>query len=741
MIQLRPAFVLTLWLGVTLASPSLAAEPTAPEAPAFRPKVGLVLSGGGARGISHIGVLKVLDELRVPVDYIAATSMGAIVGGLYASGMSPDEMERRITEVDWPTLFSDSPPRQDLGLRRKEYESRFPFGFELGLRGREIRLFKGAISGSNLELFLHELTRQTDNVSSFDRLQVPFRAVATDMVTGKEVVFDKGLLYKAMRASMSVPGMFAPIEIDSHILGDGGLTNNLPVDVVKAMGADVVIAVNIGTPLMTREQLSSVFGLASQMLNILTEQNVRERLQLLKSGDILIQPDLGELTFTDFVKGAEFIRRGEAAARALQAQLAALSLSPQAYTAFRAGRSYFPEGRPPAIDFIRFEHTEYSNPEVLASAMDTKVGEPLDVDTLHKDISRLYGRGDFERIDYRLIEESSRRGLVFDVDEKSWGPNYFRFGLTLDTDLKGESRFNLIAGHRGTWLNSLGGEWVNEITIGQTRRVTSELYQPLSLSNWLFVAPYGEIKRAPQNIFIEAHRVAEYDLLTERFGIDLGAPFGSYGELRAGYRFAHYRADPLIALPGFPTGVADDGGINVLARYDRLDDRFFPTHGAKATLEYFIGSKELGGDGSSMRTELNAQLPIALGVKDTLQTAVRLGASSGSLDVATDFTLGGFLQLSGLRTDQLRGNYVGFGRVVYLHELGRSSAIGRGLYVGASLELGNTWGARSDVSVTGLVGAGSAFFAADTYIGPFYVAYGRASNGNSSFYLFLGRPQ
>ncbi|HET7096390.1 MAG TPA: BamA/TamA family outer membrane protein, partial [Casimicrobiaceae bacterium] len=333
-------------------------------------------------------------------------------------------------------------------------------------------------------------------------------------------------------------------------------------------------------------------------------------------------------------------------------------------------------------------------------------------------------------------------GLVLDVDEKSWGPNYFRFGITLDTDLKGESKFNLIAGHRSTWLNSLGGEWVNEITIGETRRVATELYQPLSLGSWLFVAPYGEVKRQPEDIFIAAHRVAEYDVLTEQAGVDLGAPFGSYGELRVGYRFAHYRADPLIAIPGFPTGKADEGGINLLARYDRLDDPFFPTQGAKATLQYFIGSPELGGDGSSTRAELNAWLPVALGAKDTLVTAARFGESSGSsLDIATDFTLGGFLQLSGLRTDQLRGNYVGFGRVVYLHELGRSTAIGRGIYVGGSLELGNTWGARSDVSVTGLVGAGSVFFAADTYVGPFYVAYGRASNGNSSFYLFLGRPQ
>ena len=336
-----------------------------------------MLSGGGARGIAHIGVLKVMEQLRIPVDYIAATSMGAIVGGMYATGMSPAEMEKQITTVSWPTLLSDSPPRRDVGFRTKEEDARFPFAFEIGFRDGQFRTFKGALSGSNLELFLHELTRGVDNIATFDQLPIPFRAIATDMVTGREVVFDRGPIYQAMRASISIPGMFTPAEIDGRILGDGGLVNNLPVDVVRAMGADIVIAVNIGTPLMSREQLSSVLGYTAQTINILTEQNVRAQLVSLRPTDVLISPELGELTFVDFTKAAQFIELGVKAAEGARERLAALSDSPASYVAFQARLLVPIEQTPKSLDFIKLEGTHYANPKVLEDQMETQVGKPF----------------------------------------------------------------------------------------------------------------------------------------------------------------------------------------------------------------------------------------------------------------------------------------------------------------------------------------------------------------------------
>jgi len=712
-----------------------------------RPKIGLVLSGGGARGLTHLGVIKVLEELRVPVDYIAATSMGAIVGGLYASGLSPADMEKQLTAISWPTLFSDSPPRSDLGFRRKQEDALYPLAFEIGYRDGAFRAFKGAISGSNLELFLHELVRRVEDIGRFDELPIPFRAIATDMVTGGEVVFDRGPVYKAMRASMSVPGMFTPAEIDGRMLGDGGLVNNLPVDVVKAMGADIVIAVNIGTPLMSRSQLSSIVGLASQSINILTEQNVRERLKLLGPADILISPDLGDLTFVDFEAGPKFIAAGAVAARAVSARLQALSMSVAEYTAFQASLLRTVDAPPKTLDFVRIEGTEYANPAVLAEQMATQPDKPFDIAVLHNDLARIYGRGDFEQVDYRLIEENNKSGLVVEVKEKSWGPSYFRFGMTLASDLKGETSFDVLVGHKRSWVNSLGAEWINEVTLGRSRAYRTEFYQPLSTGHWLFASAYGQTQRAPEFVFGDGLRIAEYDVLTNVAGADIGAPLGRFGELRAGYKYAHYRGDPVIAIAGFPKVTNTESGARILLRWDSFDQPYFAHRGVRGEGELFIGERQqkLGdedfGRGNGSRASVDLTVALPLSTKDTLWVGGSLGAVKRERsEVISAFPLGGFLNLSGLRTGEVEGNYKALGRIVYLRRLGSLPVIGRDFYAGASLEAGNVWDERATITLGSLIKAGSLFVAADTWLGPFYFAWGHTTSGQSSFYLYLGRP-
>jgi len=730
--------------------PATSAVPAAQAsaATAKPPRIGLVLSGGAARGLAHVGVLRVLEEMRIPIDYIAATSMGAIVGGLYASGVSPTEMEKQLTTISWPTLFSDSPPRSDLGFRRKQEDALYPLAFEIGYRDGEFRAFKGALSGSNLELYLHELVRKVDDVAMFDALPIPFRAVATDMVTGKEVVFDRGPLYKAMRASMSVPGMFAPAEIGGRVLGDGGLVKNLPVDVVRAMGADIVIAVNIGTPLMSREQLSSVVGLAAQTINILTEQNVREQLALLGPADVLISPDLGNLTLIDFAAATKFVAAGEAAARAAAPRLATLSTTPSLYAAFEASLVVAEEKAPKTLDFVRIEGTQYANPLVLEQEMETGPAKPFGLAKLHTDLARIYGRGDFEQIDYRLVQERSRNGVVIEVTEKSWGPHYLRFGASLASDLKGETSFEFLVGHKRAWLNGLGGEWLNEFGLGRSLRYATELYQPLAIGQWLFASAYGSSQRAPEYVFAQdGRRLAEYDVLTNRAGIDLGAPLGRYGEVRLGYRYVYYRGDAAIAIPGFATATDTESGARLLVRWDNLDRPYFPRHGVRAEADLFYGTRRQTfgdsdlGRGTGLRAALTVDATIPVSASGTLSIGALLGGvNSGQPDVISDFNLGGFLQLSGLRNDQISGRYKGLARAVYLHRLGRLPVIGRDFYAGASAEIGNVWDERSAIRLADTLKAGSIFVAADTWLGPFYLAYGRASGGQSSFYLFLGRP-
>jgi NTE family protein len=740
-------------LAQTAAPPVVPAAGVAAATPATmppRPRIGLVLSGGGARGLTHVGVLKVLQQLNVPIDYIAATSMGAIVGGLYASGMSPQLMEKQLEEVSWPTLLSDSPARSDVSFRRKEFEASFPLGLELGYRDGQVRTFKGALSGSNLELFLHELTRSVDRIDNFDDLPIPFRAVATNMVDGHQVVFDRGRLYQAMRASMSVPGMFAPVELDGRILGDGGLVNNLPVDIVRAMGADIVIAVNIGTPLMTRDQLSSLVGYASQMLNILTEQNVRTQLGTLRPQDVLISPDLGELTFLDFAKGPEFVALGIKAAEGVRGRLAELATTPVQYAAFEQRLAVPAQALPKTLDFVRIEGTVFANPQVLEARMETKPGAPFELKVLEKDLSRIYGRGDFEQIDYQLVGEGGKEGVVVNVTEKSWGPNYFRFGLLLSTDLQGDSTFNAMAGHRRVWLNSLGAQWTNEIVLGSTRRYATEFYQPLTLDNTFYTSAWGFVQRAPEYIFNGNTRIAQYDVLTQSAGLDLGVRFATAGDLRVGYKWFHQRGDPDVAeneSTQYPIVKTTETGGRVLARWDSLDNSFFPRTGARGFAEIFYGSQQLTFQGESV-TSNNAQraggeINVAFEVdrKNFFNVAAKGGTIRNEQNtVLSDFNLGGFLQLSGLRTNQLSGNYMMFTRAVYYHEIMQLPVIGGAVFAGGSIEAGNVWDSRNQVSSRDLVTAGSLFVAANTWVGPFYFAYGRATGNQSTFYVFLGRP-
>ncbi len=730
-------------VGQTPPTPSSAARAATP-----RPRIGVVLSGGGARGITHIGVLKVLDEMRIPVDYVAATSMGSIVGGLYAMGTSPEEMEHILTTVNWTTLFSDSPPRTELSFRDKEINRRFPLPLEIGIRESGIRGFQGVLSGANLTLFLHELASAADGVKDLDRLPIPFRAVSTDMVSGEAHVFETGPLYVAMRSSMSIPGVFSPSDVGGLILGDGGLVDNLPVDVVRKMGAQIVIAVNIGTPLATRDQLSSIVGLTGQMINILTEQNVRLQLATLTPDDVLIAPDLGALSATDFQQSAKFIRLGEEAARAAAPRLAAFSLSESAYAAYKAGLPKLAAAPPPRIEFVRIEGLQYANPAAIEARLAIPLGVPLDIKNVDDRVSQLYGSGEYDRIEYRLVEDAGKAGLVVDVHEKVIGPNYLRFGIAYSTDFQGETAFSVLTGFRRVWIDSLGAQLLAELELGRIARASAQFYQPLDFRETLFVAAQGSLQNAPRYIFSDSQRVAEYAVEANNAEVDIGMRVGTGGQIRLGPSYTYYKGAPTIALPGFPVAWQTDAGVRLSAQWDNLDNAFFPRDGVHADLDLFYGDRtqRLGSDPSEEnkrlgRGEFFGNAGIGFGAADFINVAARAGAlSHDDPSLVNPFLLGGFLNLSGLRNQQLAGSYVGFGRIVYYHQLAAVPWLGGGVFAGGSLEAGNAWQQRSAVSSGDLVKAGSAFLAADTFFGPFYFAYGRASGGASSFYLLLGRP-
>lgn len=706
-----------------------------------RPRIGLVLSGGGARGAAHIGVLKVLEELRVPIDAIIGTSMGAVVGGTYASGMTVAQMETRIRLISSEQILKDDPPRDDKTERRKRDEQLNFIGPEFGVKAGELHLPIGAVSGIRLEALLRSLVVQSDT-DSFDTLPIPFRAVATDIINGQMVVLDSGDLVSALRASMSIPGLFAPKKINDQMLVDGGLTRNLPVDVARQMGVDIVIAVNLGTPLLQRDQVTSLFGVSSQVIKIFTEKNVRASLDSLTANDILISPELGDFEASDFDHMTSIIKNGEAAARLMQEPLKLLALSPAAYAKHRASQQPVLEKPVTLVDQIRFDGLQRVDAEALRSLMTTRTGAPLDSTVLDADLGRIYGRGDFSHVGYRLINETDKHILIIEAQEKSSGPDYLRFGLGLSNDFTGNAHFQALVSYRQTWINALGAEWRNDMKIGRINQITSEFYQPLNVSQSFFLAPYIDLEQKPFDIFDGSNRVARFTRQTVSLALDTGTEVAKIGELRLGA----YWGRRSFTLDTGPSTLQDDddaidiAGTQLKLRMDHLDSGLFPRNGYSLTAKVLDSQPQLGAQDRYTRWEADYLTAFSMG-EHTVQFALHAGGHFGdpALPDYDLFPLGGFLQLSGLQTGQLLGQSVTFGRLVYGHRITRLPLL-QGFFGGFSVETGEVEDPLIVSSPAGRLTAGSVFIATDTPVGPLYLGFGHAEGGNTAIYLYLGVP-
>jgi NTE family protein len=735
--------VASLALATLLAAVSLPV--TADEAPvtaagAKRPKICVVLSGGGARGAAHVGVLKVLEEYRIPVDCIAGTSMGSLVGAAYASGTTIPDMEALMGKLTTKTLFRDKPPRDELHIRRKMEDRMNLFGPELGVgsMGGDM-LPKGIVSGVQLETVLRKIS--APGYRDFDKLPIPYRAVATDLVTGKEVVFDKGQLANVMRASMSVPVAIAPVEIDGKLLADGMLVNNLPVSVARAMGADVVIAVNVGTPLLKREQLGNILGVAGQMLSILTEQNVQAALASLKPTDILITPELGDFSTGDFDNLPKTLPIGEAAARKVADQLSRLSLSPEEYANYRKGLKKLTEQDFSAVDKVRFDNLDHANSEYLQSLMETQPGKQIDQEVLDKDLRRIYGTSDFEHINYNIIEDHGERILAVDAVEKSWGPNYFRFGVGLESNFNGDANFTLEGLFRKTWMNSMGGEWATHVSLGQIDSIQSQFYQPLDSEHHYFVQPSIELRRNSVDLYDDSNQIATFNSQRYRVGLDLGRDIQEYGQFRVGVRTGVLKPrldiGPQYLDP--VEGTVQEGAFVAALQLDKLDSVTFPTKGWFAAANIYNSNKAIGADDNYTKWDVRGSYLYSFG-RNTLSF---YGAANGTLHGDIPYydmnQWGGFLRLSGLAFGQLAGESLTYGRVMYYNKLVDYNVFD-GLYAGFSLEAGKMRNPLIASNNSSMINAASVFVATDSPVGPVYLSYGHASTGDSSFYLFMGLP-
>jgi NTE family protein len=730
----RAAVVIAL-IGLTGSTPVLAGEPQQ-ATQSSRPKIGLVLGGGGARGSAHVGVLKVLEELHIPIDYIAGNSMGAIVGGLYAEGMTPDQIQHELETIDWDDVFSDEPPRPDRTFRRKRDDDTYAVKARLGYSDGKVKFPFAIVQGQKFDLELSRLTLPADNIHDFNQLPIPFHAVATDIETGRAVVLQSGDLALAIRASMAVPGAFAPVEIDGKLLVDGLVSNNVPVDVARAMGADIVIVVDVGSGLYKRDEINGVLDVVAQLTNILSDRNVDQQLATLKPTDILIRPALGKMSASDFSKADEGIIKGKEAAQAVLPALKHLSVDAATYQQYQARR----EGRaaPPVIDFVRLDNQSNIGDETILSNITLKPGQVLDTTQMDAEIGRIYGMDVFETVRYEVVEEDGKTGVVLHAKEKAWGPNYLNFGLQLSSNFEGLSSYNLGVLYTKTAINDRNGEIRLGLQMGQDASLAAGWYQPIDPASLYFFNTGIFAQRQLFRAYSGDDLASEYNIYSAGVGLAIGRNFGTWGEGRVGYRIAFGYADVLVGDPSLDDYDFRLGQLYGRLFLDTLDNVDFPTHGNKGSVELITAQKSLGSSSNYNQALLSYSQAFSWG-PNNLVGGLRLNVTQDdNAPVESLFCMGGFLKLSGYQPCQLVGQDSGMLGAVYYRRIAKMPLLKA--YVGGSIEYGNVWQQRDDVSFSNGLFNGSLFVGAETPVGPVYVGAGFGEGGHYSGFLSLGSP-
>jgi NTE family protein len=704
-----------------------------------RPKVGLVLSGGAARGLAHIGVLKALEEQGIKIDAIAGTSMGAVVGGLYASGYKIDELEKLALSIDWQQALSDAPPREDVPFRRKQDDRDFLVKQKLSFRDDgSLGLPIGVIQGQNLSLLLESLLAHTSDTRDFDKLPIPFRAVATDIASGEKVIFRKGHLPQVIRASMSIPAVFAPVELDGRLLVDGGMTDNIPLDVAREMGVDIAIVVDIGTPLRNRKQLTTVVDVLNQSITLMTRRNSEEQLAALKPTDVLIQPALASFGVTDFGRAQEMIDAGYRATKILDARLARLKPNESRDAELNAARA--PGQRTPIITAIKVENDSKVDDDVIRYYIRQHIGEPLDLARLHSDMGTLYGLDYFEQVQYRVVHKGQDHTLVISARGKRSGTDYLRVGLNLSDDMRGDSAFNLGASYRVNGINRLGAEWLTRAQIGDKQELYTEFYQPLDVGSRYFIAPYAAFEAQNVESILDNDPIAQYRVERYGFGLNVGRQIGNNGEVRFGVGEAWGKADVRIGDQDLPSENFNEGFYSLKYSFDSLDNVYFPHEGKDISLTFLQFEPSLGSDTRYRQWEFKADKAMSSG-PDTLILGGRYGRTLDDANVVTSsFLLGGARQLSGFREDAISGQNVSLMRAVYYRRLTPRAYLPLDfpLYAGASLERGRAWNNDNEFD-SGYINAASVFIGFDTPLGPLNFTYGLNDANEQAVYLNLGQ--
>ncbi len=698
-----------------------------------RPKIGLALEGGGALGLAHVGVLEWLEENHIPIDYVAGTSMGGLVGGMYAMGKTPAEIRELVKHIDWEDVMRGETSYRNMIFRRKEDLNTYQNPLELGLKGG-LSLPGGLNSGHKIGMILNEATLPYSELKSFDDLPIPYRCVATELSANKLEVFKDGSLSAAMRATMSIPGFFAPLKYNGKVYADGGLLENLPVDVVKEMGADIVIAIHLQVKPYDSKDIGSPIATLSRSISVVIAVN---ELRSMAKADILVSVPLEDFSSSSYTDSEDLIEKGREAATGKSAILRKLAVSPDSYRQYRAAVDARRLREIAIPQFVEVDGPNKQLADQVAAEMLTNVGTKMDFETLDRNITSVLGIGRFSKIDYSMVEKDGKSGLLIHAEEKTYLPPTLKPGLFIDGSDFNNVQFSV--GGRVTMLD-LGGyrrELRMDAQVGSIYSFRSEYYRPFNPTGTWFLAPYGFASDAPISIYSDGSRFAEYRTREAGGGIDIGTTPNRFSEFRAGYRLNQVWLTRKIGDPDLPS-LSGTAGVTS-ARYviDKLDSAIVPRSGTFLRTRMEWWDKNLGSSGGFPLAEATSSYFRPVSRPASIYVTGAAGTTFGNEDVGLPvFTMGGVRRLSAYGQNEFMTNQYLYGKVGYLHQLGRLPVFaGNRIFGQIAYEVGKPYGVQS----TRVPNNGSLGVVMETFIGPIFIGGSLGDSGHRKIYFQIGR--
>ena len=740
---MNPINALHLRVGAALCllALSIADVRAGDQDPAARPRVGVAFGGGSARGLAHVGILRWFEEHHIPIDRIAGTSMGGLIGGAYASGMSAPEIAHLLATTDWDTMFGSSSFRFK-NIRRKQDARAYPSRIEFGLK-RGLTPPVALNNGQQVDFLLTRIGGAYQQLQSFDDLPTPFRCLAVDLVTAQSIVLDHGSLPDAMRATMSLPGIFPPMEIDGHVLVDGGAMNNVPADIVRAMGSDVVIAINVGFMGEKQAVNYSLMGLMGQTVDVMMQANTRRAMQ---SADLVINPVLEEFASLDWRRNEALAEAGYKAAEAMKDKLLPLALDDDAWRVYqetRQARRKSAWGTPQFLSIIGAVDADQRRIEEVLKA---HVGRPLDVHALEFDLQTFVGLDRYETVGWQLVSESGRLGLQIRARQKTYAPPFLMLGVSLQNTTTDDFEFQLAARYLTFDVVGSGSELRVDAAVGVQPNIGIDLYRPIGHSP-LFVSGTALAIRRTVNFVQDDTIVAKYNESRAGVGFDGGVNIGRDDEVRGGVTFGYLWASVGAGDPQLPEISGRETRARIRWLHDSQDSPVVPSRGirAGATLSHLFDSPEAPASADTTRSndnltqaEISSSMFWSLRRRDRVFVVAAGATSFGGKPLPTEqYSVGRPFLLGAFGPGQFRGDHFAVVTAGYLRGVGRlPDFLGGPMFIGGWLENGSAFDDFDTAKFRSNGGVGAIL---DTLIGPVLLGGSFSFSGDWRYYIGVGR--